>query len=83
MKKSWERLSDEEKEAAKKAIILHFEKERNEKIGLIAAENILNFFLENVGGKLYNKGVYDTKKAVEYRFEELQYDLDDLIDIQI
>lgn len=80
MKKSWERLSDEEKEIAKRDIIFYFEKERDEKIGLIAAENILNYFLEHIGVKLYNKGISDAKKVVEYRMEELNYDLDDLID---
>lgn len=80
MKKSWDRLSIEEKEVAKKALILYFEKEREEKIGVIAAENILSFFLENIGGKLYNKGVKDAQKAMEYRSQELSYDLDDLMD---
>jgi uncharacterized protein (DUF2164 family) len=80
MNKRWERLSDEEIELAKKEIIHYFEKERAERIGLIAAENILNFFLENIGSMLYNKGVKDARKAVEYRSQELNYDLDDLMD---
>jgi len=33
-----------------------------------------------VGGKLYNKRIDDAKKTLENRFEELKYDLDDLID---
>jgi uncharacterized protein (DUF2164 family) len=83
MKKEWERLSDEEKEIAKRDIIHYFEHERNEKIGIIASEDILNFFLENIGGILYNKGIQDSRKAVEYRLNELNYDLDDLIDNQV
>lgn len=81
IKRSWDRLSEEEKDEAKQAIIHFFEVERDEKIGLIAAGELLNFFLQSVGGKIYNKGINDAKKALEYRIEELKFDLDDLIDI--
>lgn len=80
-KRTWEKLTDEEKSSAKEELILFFENERDEKIGVIAAEKIINFFLQSVGGKLYNKGVNDAKKAMENRIEELQFDLDDLIEI--
>lgn len=80
IKRSWERLSQEEKKIAKEELIRFFEKERDEKIGIIAAEEILNFFLQSVGTKLYNKGVVDAKTALRNRMEELNYDLDDLID---
>lgn len=76
----WERLSEEEKKLAKEELILFFERERGEKIGLIAAEELLNFFLQSVGGKLYNKGLTDAKKALENRFDELKFDIDDLMD---
>ncbi len=80
-KRMWDRLTEEEKEAAKRDLIYFFHKERDEEIGVIAAEQILNFFLQQVGGKLYNKGVFDAKKALENRMEELNYDLDDLIEL--
>lgn len=80
IKRRWERLSDEESKLAKEALILFFERERDEKIGLIAAEQILNFFLQSVGGKLYNMGIEDAKKALENRVDELKFDLDDLMD---
>ena len=80
-KRNWEKLTDEEKSSVKEQLILFFENERDEKIGVIAAEKIINFFLQSVGGKLYNKGVNDAKKAMENRIEELKFDLDDLIEI--
>lgn len=80
VKRSWERLSDEEKNSAKEELILFFENERDEKIGVIAAEEIVNFFLRTVGSKLYNKGLADAKKALNDRMLELNYDLDDLIE---
>jgi len=81
IKRRWERLSDEERKLVKEEMILFFENERDEKIGIIAAEEILNFFLKSVGSKLYNKGIDDAKKALENRYEELKFDLDDLIDV--
>lgn len=81
MKRTWERLTDEEKNLAKQELILFFENERDEKIGVIAAEEIINFFLQSVGSKLYNKGVTDAKKAIENRIEELNFDLNDLIEM--
>ena len=81
IKRNWERLSDEEKETAKQELIYFFEKEREEQIGVIAAEEILNFFLQSVGNKIYNKGVIDAKRAVSARMDELNYDLDDLLDV--
>ena len=78
--RSWERLSNEESKKAKEDLIIFFEKERDEKIGIIGAEQILNHFLKSAGVILYNKGIYDAKKAFENRYNELQFDLDDLID---
>lgn len=79
IKRAWDKLTPEEKTIAKEELIYFFESERGEKIGVIAAEEILNFFLQSVGGKVYNKGLEDAKKALENRFEEMKYDLDDLI----
>ena len=81
IKRNWERLKDEEKKIAKEELILFFENKRNEKFGIIAAEEIINFFLQSVGSKLYNKGVADAKKAIENRMEELNFDLEDLIEM--
>ena len=81
IKRKWQRLSDEDKRIAKDELILFFENERDEKIGLIAADELLNFFLQSVGHKLYNLGISDAKKAIEQRYDELRYDLDELLDL--
>ncbi|MDG1105903.1 MAG: DUF2164 family protein [Cyclobacteriaceae bacterium] len=81
VKRNWERLSEEERKSVIEDLILFFENERDEKIGIIAAEEVLNFFLMSVGNKLYNKGIDDAKKVLKNRYEELQFDLDDLLDL--
>ena len=80
IRRSWEHLSNEERNTLKEELIIFFDKKRGEKIGIIAAEEILNHFLKSAGVKIYNKGIYDAKKAIENRYNELQFDLDDLID---
>ena len=80
VKRPWERLSDEEKDRIKGEMIHFFEKEREMEIGMIAAEDILNFFLQNVGGMIYNKGLSDAQKAIDYRVDELKFDIDELKD---
>ena len=80
IRRSWERLSNEELNILKEELIIFFDKERGENIGIIASEEILNHFLKSAGVKLYNKGVYDAKKALENRYNELLFDLDNLID---
>lgn len=40
----------------------YFLKERDEKLGDLAAGNILNFFVEKLGVKIYNQGIYDAYK---------------------
>lgn len=41
-------------------IIDFFQTERDEKIGVIAAEEVLEMFLEGAAADIYNKGVEDT-----------------------
>ena len=81
IKKSWERLSEEERTILKDELIQFFENERDEKIGVIAADELLNFFLRSAGNLLYNKGIADAKKTMESRHEELRFDLDDLLEL--
>ncbi len=78
----WNRLGEEQRKAAINDLIYFFEKERDEKIGVIAAGQLLDFFLEYVGSEIYNKGVIDSKRTIEKRLEDLNYDLDDLLDAQ-
>jgi uncharacterized protein (DUF2164 family) len=80
IKRKWERLTDDKKKACLDEIIIFFENERDEKIGVIAAEQVLNIFLQTAGTELYNKGVEDAKKTLEHRLDDLHMDLDLLLD---
>ena len=57
-------------------IIGFFQSERNEEIGYIAAENILDFFLQTMGEEIYKKAIKDCKKLLKERLEDLEVELD-------
>jgi uncharacterized protein (DUF2164 family) len=76
IKRNWDILDEKEKADAIDEIISFFRNERGEEIGVIAAGNILDLFLEKIGMHLYNKGVDATKDFFKKRLEENEIDLD-------
>lgn len=60
IKRSWDILTEEQREKAINEIISFFRSERNEEIGVIATGNILDMFLQTTGIDLYNKGIDDS-----------------------
>ena len=80
MRRKGDKLTDEQRKKALDDIIYFFENERDEQIGHIAAEQVLNFFQETIGTTIYNRGIMDAKQALQSRVDELHYDLDDLME---
>ncbi len=76
VKRSWDILTPEQKQKAINDIIDFYSTEHGEEIGVIAAENLLDMFLQNIGANLYNKGVDDTKDLVKKRLEEVEMDIE-------
>ncbi len=68
--------SDEKKTKYINEIIGFFQDERDEEIGLVAAENILDFFLQTMGEEIYKKAVTDCKKLLKERIEDIEIELD-------
>lgn len=79
IKRKSDPLSKEKRKSSIEEIITFFHQTRNEEIGVIAAEDILDFFLQNIGPDIYNKGVEDSKKLLKTQFENLEVDLDLLL----
>lgn len=79
VKRSHNLLSEEKKRKTITAIIDFFACERGETIGVIAAEAILDFLLDEMGKDLYNKGVEDSLHFFKERFENLGPDMDALV----
>lgn len=69
-------LSPEEKKLLLQELQTFFYHEREETIGVIAAENILDFFLEKLGGLIYNKALDDARIWFSKRMDVLETDYD-------
>lgn len=72
-------LSEERRQQIINEIVTFFKESRDETIGVIAAEDLLDFFLQNVTKDIYNKGVTDAGQLLAGRLADLQIDLDQLI----
>ncbi len=64
------------RDAVIKSIISYFQDERNEEIGVIAAGEVLDFFMETLAPKFYNKAIDDTKEIVKKQLESLDFEFD-------
>ena len=72
-------FSVDEKKRLIPLIQRYFEEERDEEIGNLAAEFLLDFFVAEVGPFIYNRAIHDALNALkdnaaelEYRFYELE-----------
>ena len=79
IKRKWDILSKGERKASIEKIITFFHQERDEQIGIIAAEELLDFFLQTNSGTIYNKGVEASKDLLKKRFDDFEFDLDLLL----
>jgi uncharacterized protein (DUF2164 family) len=71
-------ISKENKKEIISAIQTYFYEEREDEIGDLAAELLLDFFLEQIGPHFYNQGVHDTKEMVMDRMVSMEVDLEAL-----
>lgn len=79
IKRKWNLLSQQKRDTTIKEIITFFKTEEGQEIGVIAAENILDFFLQSVGEDIYNKAIDDTKEMIKQNYEILDVNLNLLI----
>jgi len=68
-------VSDQEKTRIINEIINFFRHERGEEIGVIAAENFLDFFVTTLGDEIYSKAIKDCQKLLKERFADLHIEL--------
>jgi uncharacterized protein (DUF2164 family) len=67
-------LTNEEKNQLLQEIVYYFETERDEKLGIIGSEKILDFFMDTLGQFIYNRALDDTKRWLSKRIEDLEAD---------
>lgn len=75
-KNKFEFESEEKRTKCLEDIIGFFHDERDEEIGFVVAEKILDFFLQTIGEDIYKKAIKDSKKLIKGRLENLDIELD-------
>jgi len=74
--RKWDYLPKEKRDAAIREIATYFASEHDKEFGMIASEDILDFFLSTAGKDIYNKGIEDARKFLKDRFFDLDIGLD-------
>jgi uncharacterized protein (DUF2164 family) len=69
-------LTEDQRRKAINDIVNFFSTEREEEIGVIAAESLLDMFLQDIAPHIYNKSVQDSKDFLKSRIEELEIDME-------
>lgn len=70
------KLTKEEKKRLSKEIQDYFLQERDEELGIIATEKMLDFFGRSLGSLIYNKALDDARIWFMNRMEDIGYDYD-------
>lgn len=79
VKHPWDLIPDNKKQHHVQEIIDFFHNDRNEEIGIIAAEELLDHFLQTVGLELYNQGIQESMDFLEKRLEDIKIDMGSLL----
>lgn len=69
------KLSKDHKQALVSRIQTYFIEEKDEEIGNLAAENLLDFVLHLVGPHVYNQALADARKLVNDRMQTIEDEL--------
>ncbi|GGF33375.1 hypothetical protein GCM10010954_35680 [Halobacillus andaensis] len=68
-------LTKEQREYMIDRVQAYFELERDEQLGDLAADQLLEFMVKELGPFMYNKGIYDARQMVEQKVLNLDEDL--------
>jgi uncharacterized protein (DUF2164 family) len=79
IKRKWSVLPKEKQKILIEKTISYFANERDQEIGIISAEEILDFFTEHLYTEIYNTAIDDSKKLLRKRSEDLEFDFDLLV----
>ena len=71
-------LTEQEQSRAREWIADYFESERDEQLGVIASEAILDAFLETIGPVIYNRALADAKSWMTRRLADIEVDFEAL-----
>jgi uncharacterized protein (DUF2164 family) len=69
------KLPKEDKSEIIKQVQIYFTKERDDTIGELAAEQLTDFMIRELGPYIYNKAVADTRALLQEKLNQLEDEL--------
>jgi len=79
--RKWDVASKELQDKCIAEVIARVEEIRDNSVGLIAAQDIIDIVTENLGPEIYNEAIRDAKKLLEDRMNDIETELD-LLQVQ-
>lgn len=67
-------FSPERKKQLINDLMMYFEQERDEEIGLLAAEMMIDFLIDKIGGEVYNQALDDAKLWFSKKMDDIAVD---------
>lgn len=78
MLKKFDTIPEEVRKKCIAEVITRVEEIESERVGMIAAQDIIDIVVENIGPEIYNTALRDTKKLIQDRLGDLDYEIDGL-----
>jgi len=69
------KLPKEDKTEIIKSVQTYFEQERSESIGDLGAEQLIDFFMKELGPYIYNKAIDDARLLIKERINQIEDEL--------
>ncbi|WP_281886624.1 DUF2164 domain-containing protein [Paenibacillus sp. YYML68] len=69
------KLPREQKEQLIESVQAYFERERSEEIGELAAEQLIDYMLQELGPHIYNKAIADARALVQEKAMQIEDEL--------
>ncbi len=76
MKRKWDIGSKHDRKKCVEEIITRLEEQGEAQFGVIAANDIIDIVLQNLGPDIYNLALIDAKKLIQTKLEDLEVNLD-------
>ncbi len=76
MKRKWDVSSEELRKKCVIEVITRVEEQTDDRFGVIAADEIIDIVLQNLGPDIYNSALEDVNKLIKKKLEDLEVELD-------
>lgn len=76
MKRKWDVSSKEVRRKCVDEIITRIGEQQGPEFGILAAEEIIDIIIQNIGQDIYNLAIKDAKQLLQDRFSDIETELD-------